>query len=195
MVLGEGSTRAQASSHTALGERGSEQELQGEEKLARRVCSEQRPCDWMSLSMGGTRMEKYKSINGGLRGCVKVTAFSPHSARQTFSPSRSTHRLKCKAVTPEEPGVQNENNLAGFKRRSVQPDWLLVGASQRPGGPANGRRVRTAGIRGHMTLRLRFYPGKTSGTGGAQSLFWSLACGPPNNQFSTVTDIAAILNL
>lgn len=52
MVLGEGSTRAQASSHTALGERGSEQELQGEEKLARRVCSEQRPRDWRSVIMG-----------------------------------------------------------------------------------------------------------------------------------------------
>ena len=129
---------------------------------------------------GGERGWKSTSqSNGGLRGCVKVTDFSPHSARQTFSPSRSTHRLKCKAATPEEPGVQNENNLAGFKRRSVQPDWLLVGASQRPGGPANGRRVRMAGIRGHMTLRLLFYSGKTSGTGGAQSLFWSLACGPP----------------
>lgn len=73
--------------------------------------------------------------------------------------------------------------------------WLLVGASQRPGGPANRRRVRTAGSRGHNDPSAPLLPWEDLRNWGCSESFLESCLWSPNNQFSTVTGIAAILNL
>ena len=123
---------------------------------------------------------------------MKVRDFSPHSTRQTFSPSRSTHCLKCKAVTPEEPGVQMRIIWQGSNRGQFSQTiiWLLVGASQRPGGPANRRRVRPQRPHDPSVLLV---PRETLMNWGCSEPFVDSCLWSPNYQFSMVTGIAAIL--